>query len=108
MLTRLQHHALIRRNHEQSQIDSARSNEHAANEVLVTGDVDDADRSNTLQLQGSEAEVYGDASAFLFGKAVGVDACQSLDQRSLSVIDVPSGPNDHAALHRSCSHTANA
>ena len=55
-----------------------------------------------------EAEIDGDAAPLFFGQAIGVDAGERLYERSLAVIDVAGGADDHAALQRSCSHTANA
>ena len=41
-----------------------------------------------------KADVDGDAAALFFFQTVGVNAGQRLDQRGLSVIDMPSGADD--------------
>ena len=46
--------------------------------------VDKPDANIGGELQVGEAEVDGDAAALLFGKAVGVDAGERVDQRGTS------------------------
>ena len=108
MLARLRHHALVRGDDEQAKVDSTRSHEHAPHEVLVARNVDHADGADPGEIERREAEIDRYAATLFFGQAVGVDTGQRLDERGLAVIDVARGADDHAALQRSCSHTANA
>ena len=41
-----------------------------------------------------ESDVDGDAAAFFFFQTIGVNASQRLDQRGLSVVDMPGSAND--------------
>ena len=108
MLTCLRHHAGVGRNHEQTEIDSARSDEHAAHEILVAGNIDHTNGADTIQLERGETQIDCDAAPLFFGQAIGVDSGQCFYECGLSVIDMAGRADDHAALHRSCSHTANA
>src|SRR5204862_2275484 len=88
--------------------DSAGADEHAAHKVFVTRNIDDSDRANAFERERREAKVDRDAAALLFGKPIGVDARQGFDESRLAMIDVLGRTDDHAALQRSCSQTANA
>ena len=55
MLARLRHHAFVGGDDEQREIDSARSNEHAAHEIFVTGDIDDAHRADAVELRAARS-----------------------------------------------------
>jgi hypothetical protein len=65
---------------------------------LVAGDVDDAGVQTTAELPSGEAELDGDAAAFLFGEAVGVDAGEGADEGGLAVVDVTGGADDEGAV----------
>ena len=60
-------------------------------------------RSAGRQLQVGEADVDGDAAAFLFFQAVGIDAREGLHQGGFAVVDVAGGPDDDV-LHAARSH----
>src|SRR4051812_6804703 len=108
MLARLWHHSFVGGNDEQSQVDPARSHHHAAHEILVTGHVDHADGANSLENEWRKPEIDGDAPPLFLGKPIGIDSGKRFDELCLAVINVSGGTDDHAALHRSCSHTSNA
>ena len=104
-----EHHSFVRGNHEGVQVDSGlRCLQHAAHKIFVSRDIDHSDRSNFVQLERRKAEIDRYSAPFFLGKAISVDARQSLHQSSLSVVDVSGSADDQAAVQRSCSHTANA
>jgi len=49
MLARLRHHALVRGDYEQAQIDSSRAHQHAAHEVFVARNIDDANSPDPIE-----------------------------------------------------------
>jgi hypothetical protein len=108
MLPCLGHHAFVSGDYEQTEVDSSGADKHAAHEIFVTRNIDDADCADSVEREWSEAEVDGYAAPLLFGKPVGVNAGQRAHQRCFPVIDVARRSDYHAAVQRSCSHTANA
>jgi len=94
----LRHDALVGSDDEHDGGDASSAGEHVADEECVAGDINETDaKSRALRrdhIEGSEAEVDGDAAAFFFGEAVGVDAGESADERGLAVVDVPGGSDD--------------
>ena len=98
VLTGLRLDGFVGGDDQQHQIDAADSGEHVAHETLVTGDIDEPDLQSSAirRWQGhvGEAEIDGDAAAFFFGEAVGVDAGEGLDQRGFAVVDVAGGADD--------------
>src|SRR5437667_12777337 len=108
MLASLRHHSLVGRYDEKTEIDSAGANYHATDKVFVAGDIHHSNGADSLERKRCKSEVDRDAPTFLFGQAIGIDAGQGLDQSSLTMIDMARRADDHAALQRSCSQTANA
>src|SRR5687768_9108430 len=93
MLAGLRLDRLVRGDDEQRAVDAADAGEHVLDETLVAGNVDEADLVVVGEPAG-KAEVDGDAAAFLFGKAVGVDAGERAHERGLAVIDVARRSDD--------------
>ncbi len=87
MLARLRHHARVRCDDEKNQIDSARARKHIFNKFFVSRNVNKPD-SHITQIKFGKADVNRNAAQFLFGKTVGVNAGQSLDERSFSVVNM--------------------
>src|SRR6185503_2404189 len=108
VFARLWHDAFVSRDYEKSEVDSAGTDDHAAHEILVAGHIDDTHGAESLERERRKPQIDGNATALFFGQPVGVDSRQRFHQLGLSMIDVSSRPDDHAALQRSCSHTANA
>jgi hypothetical protein len=73
MLTRLGHRSLVSGHYQERDIDPARSDEHAANEILVTRHVDDSYDADAIQLEWRETEVDRNSAFLLFGQSVRVD-----------------------------------
>ena len=57
--------------------------------------VDDPDRAGSIDDQWRESEVDGDAAALLLWQAIGINAGKDFYQRSLAVVDVAGGAEDH-------------
>src|SRR5689334_7040335 len=108
MLDGLRHHTLVGSDDEKTQVNAAGTDDHAADEILVTRHIDDADSSDTIQLERREAEVDRDTTSFLFRQSICIDARESFDERRFAVVDMTGRADYHAALQRSCSQTANA
>jgi hypothetical protein len=96
VLAGLRHDPLVRRDHQDGEVDAARAGRHRLHEPLVSGDVHHPGHRAVGKREVGEAELERDSSTLLLGKPVGVDAGESLDQRRLAVVDVPGGADDHA------------
>jgi hypothetical protein len=107
MLLGLRHPAIVSGDDEQCEIDRADARHHVLHEVLVARHVDDAhvdgrsvvsgfSRTSRwrFQLEMREAKIDRDASRFLLRQAIGIGACERLDQRALPMIDVAGGGDD--------------
>jgi hypothetical protein len=79
VLTRLRHDRIVGSHDEYCQADAGGTSEHTLDELFVTWYLHDA-QAELTQVEGGEADVNGDAGAFLFRKSVAVDACQRFDQ----------------------------
>ena len=95
VLDRLRHDAIVRGDDEQDCVDAAYPGEHVAHKALVPRHVDKSDQRVLRRAPVGEAQIDGDAAALLLRQPVGVDAGQRTHQRSLAVIDVAGGGNDH-------------
>jgi hypothetical protein len=73
MLASLGHHSLIGGHYEKTEVDSARANQHAANEVFVAWNVDNSDSANTIEQQWREPKVDCNSSPFFLGQSIGID-----------------------------------
>ena len=91
VLVRLRPRALAGVDHEEEEVDAARTRDHRADEALVPGDVDDREARAVRQLERRVAEVDRDPALVLLGQPVGVLAGQRLDERRLAVVDVTRG-----------------
>src|SRR6266576_2663107 len=116
MLARLRHHAFVGGDDEKGEVDAGRAGEHRPHESLVTGDVDDADRPNAVDLKWGETQLDRYATALLLREPIGVDPGEGAHQCRLAVIAVPGGSENHVAtsaargdaLSGSCSHISKA
>jgi hypothetical protein len=64
-------------------------------EALVAWHVDEAERLAVLDRQIGEAEIDGDAARLFFLQPVPIDPGQGFDQRSLAVVDMAGGADNH-------------
>src|SRR3954462_5627794 len=98
MLAGLRLDGLVGCDDQQHEVDAAESSKHVADEALVSRHVDETDLQGLAirDRQGHvrEAEIDGDAAAFFFLEAVGVDSCQGFHQRGFAVVDVAGGADD--------------
>src|SRR5271169_5635102 len=94
MLLALRHHAVVRRDREQHQVDAVRAGQHVADETFVAGDVDYAGAGAVGQREIGEAQVDRNPAFLLFLEAVGVLAGERLDKRRLAVVDMAGGADD--------------
>ena len=70
-----------------------RSGQHVFDEPFMAGYVDEA-KTQIAELEVGKAEIDRDATSFLFGKSIGIDAGESAHECALSVIDVTCRAND--------------
>src|SRR5687768_785956 len=94
MLGRLGLPSLVGIDDEEADGGASGPRQHVADEALVTRHVDDPDLVARGEAEPGEAEIDGQTASLLFGETVGVHPGQSLDQRRLSVVDVPGGAYD--------------
>ncbi len=86
-------------NYKKTRIDTANAREHVAQKTNVPGNVDEADALTRWQDRVSKAEIDGEPSTLLFGKAIWVGAGKRQHQRTLAVVNVTSGGNNaHGCL----------
>ena len=100
VLAGLRHHALNGRNHQQRNIHAGGALHHRAQIVRMPGHVDQADKLAARQRQLAKTELRGHASAPFDLQAVGIFAGQRLDERRLSVVDVPCRSNDNGTFDK--------
>src|SRR5689334_5545722 len=102
MLVGLRARAIIGGDDEQRGIDLAGADQHVADELVVTGDVDEVDRLAAVDVEMRVAHVDRHATPSLLGEAIRVDAGQGMQQRRLAVIDVAGRADDdgHPSLAR--------
>ncbi len=98
MLHCLRHDALVGRDNKHDCRNTASSGEHVTDEKAVAGNVNKADAERRSirrrEFKGSETEVDRDTAAFLFGKAIRINAGEGANQRRLAMVDVTSGPDN--------------
>ena len=107
-LLRLRHPSVIASRDEQRHIDRADAGHHVFHEILVAGNVDDAERvsrggvgrcwARIFQFEPGEAEFDRDAARFFFRQSIGIDPGQRLDERALAMIDMAGGGENEAAF----------
>ena len=95
VLESLRHDPVVGGHDQEREIDSGNACEHIANESLVAGHVDEADEAPARQCQSGKAEVDRHSAFALFREVRCVRSGQRLDDRRLSVIDMPCGRDDH-------------
>ncbi len=101
MLQRLRLDPVIGRDHEQSEINSARARQHSVHEALMTGHIDEAKNGAGHDRQIGEAEIDGHTPRLFLLQPVAVDSGQRFDQGGLAMVDVTCGSDDHDAASRS-------
>src|SRR5207245_7445182 len=94
VLARLRQDPLVQGDDEEHRVDRADSGEHVADEVLMAGDVDDADVRAAGRTEPREPEVDGHAPLALLAQAIGVDASERGDEGRLPVVHVAGGADD--------------
>ena len=91
MLLGLGHDPFVGGDDEQCDVDAGRAGEHVLDESFMAGDVHDTGLDPAGQRQGGKTEIDGDAAAFLFLPAIGIDAGERLHERCLAVVDMSRG-----------------
>ena len=94
MLTCLWHHAFVRCDHEQREVDTAHACQHVFDEMLMSGDIDDADFAATGQSEPSETQIDRKAARLLFSQAIGVDPGECADQSTFAMVNVSRSADD--------------
>ena len=89
----LRHNALVGGNNQQRRINTAHTREHIFDEAFVTGDIDNADLAPTWQFEPGKAQVYRHAAFFFFRQAIGINACQSFDERRFPMVYMAGSTN---------------
>jgi hypothetical protein len=97
MLSRLRHRPIIGGDDQQHQVDASRARYHVVDKTLVTGHIHKAERANSCHGAIREAEIDRDAARLFLGQPIGVDTGQRAHQRSLAVIDVAGGADNHTS-----------
>jgi hypothetical protein len=104
----LRHDALVRRDDQEGEVHARRAGHHGAHEVFVARHVHEAGDPAAAQIQRSEVQVDGDPAPPLLRKAVHGPPGKGRHQRRLPVVDVPGGPDDHAAIQGRRSQNSSA
>src|SRR5262245_13395974 len=97
MLDGLRHHAVVRSDDEEHEVDAGRAGDHMVDEFLVTRDIDEAEHAAGIERLVRITQLDRDAARLLFLQPIGIDARQRLHERGLAVIDVACGADDHGA-----------
>ena len=77
MFASLGHGAVVRRHHQQYEVDAGGPGHHGMHQPLVAGHVDEAEHLADVQRLVGVPEVDGDTARLLFRQAVGVHAGQA-------------------------------
>ena len=94
MLDRLRPRPVVGGHDEQRGVDLAGSDEHVADEPVVTGHVDEVELGSVVEGQVGIADVDRHPAPALLGQAVGVDPGQRPQEARLAVVDVTGRPDD--------------
>ncbi len=97
VLAGLGHHAVVGGHDEDAAVDAAGAGHHGLDEILVAGDIDDADFQVGDHAR-REAQFDGHAAFLLDLEPVRVAAGQELDERGLAVVDVTRGADGDIVL----------
>ncbi len=98
VLAALRHHALVRRDSEQDQVDARGPRHHGAHQALVSRYVDDPEHPTRRERELRKAELDRDPALLLLGQAITVHTGQGLHERGLAVVDVTCAAEDQSAL----------
>ena len=94
MLPRLRHDPLVRSDDEHDRIDARCAGHHLPYEALMPRDVDDADDPVVRKDQRRKPKLDGNAPFLFLFEAVAIHPRERLDERRLSVIDMPRRAED--------------
>src|SRR5204863_5722187 len=94
VLERLSAWSVVGSDDEQRRVDLAGADEHVAHEPVVPRDVDEVELVAVVQSQMRVADVDRHAPPSLLRQAVGVDAGERAEERSLAVVDVTGRADD--------------
>ena len=95
MLLCLGHDPLVRRHHQQGQVDAARPRQHIADEFLMARHVDDPRLAPIRQVQICKPQLNGNASALFLLQPVRIDAGQGVDQAGFPMVHMARRADDH-------------
>jgi len=96
----LWHRSAIRRDNQQGDLNSACTGKHIADELFVAWDIHKRDLRFTWAFrEAGKPEVNRHPALLFLEKTIGIHPGQGLDKRGLSVIDMPSGPDDALLCH---------
>ncbi len=97
VLLGLRHPAVVRRHDQEGEVNRAHAGDHVLDEILVAGDVDDAER-NVIEDELREAELDRDSALLFFRQPIRLCAGERTDERGLAVIDM-AGSGESEMLH---------
>ena len=103
MLTGLRHRAVICSHHQQHKIDAGRARQHVVHQLFVSRHIDKSQHLAVRQGRVCVTEIDGDSARLLLLETVGIHAGERLHQRSLAVVDVSCGADDHGEMFNSAS-----
>ena len=89
MFPRLRHDPFIRGDDKQDQVHADDAGNHIVDKLFMARNIDDAGTVSVRKVKIGESEVDRYASPLLFLPPVCIAACQSLNQRGLSMVYVP-------------------
>lgn len=101
MFAGLGHDAVVGGDDEDHAVNARGAGDHGLDEVLVAGDVDDANLQ-VCDCAGGKTQFDGHAAFLFLLEEVGVAAGKQLDQGGLAVIDVPRGTQSN--IDSRCRH----
>jgi hypothetical protein len=84
----------VGRYYQQDRFDATRARKHVLDKPLMAGHIDKADTLTASKGEMREAEIDRNAACLFLGQAVGINACQGTDQRSLPMVDMARGSDD--------------
>jgi hypothetical protein len=98
MFTRLRHDGIIRRHNEHHKVDPRGAGQHILDETFVAGNVHDP-QAELAEIERGKADFDGDPAGLFLRQTIAVNPRESLDERGLAVIDMPSRTKDQVAWH---------
>ena len=94
MLNGLGHKTFVCRHDQHGEVDTARACQHILDKLFMSRHVHDTRLGAVGEIQMGKTKLNGNASLLFFFQAVGIDAGQRTDQRSLTVVNVTCRTND--------------